>query len=121
MSTPLENQSAVAIPAQVMSAPSTVAGTVPVNPPAGFYDDGAGRQRWFDGAAFTDLYQPAPASLQAQSSGPMTSGSLKVKREVVYNREQKGHSIIKHVLLGGFALWIPTIYYAVSPNHYFHA
>lgn len=38
-----------------------------------------------------------------------------------YVRQQKGHSLIKHLLLGWIALYIPTIYYAVSPNHYFHA
>jgi hypothetical protein len=54
-------------------------------------------------------------------TGPMTSGNLNVKREVVYTRPQKGHSIIFHILLGGFVLWIPSIYFAVSPNHYYHA
>ncbi|MGW6366955.1 hypothetical protein ACWFOB_23120 [Bacillus subtilis] len=39
---------------------------------------------------------------------------------IVRNRQQTGHSIIKHLCLGWLALWIPTIYYAVSPNHYFH-
>ena len=41
-----------------------------------------------------------------------------------YVRIQKGHSVLLHVLLAfftmGFSL-IWTIYYAVSPNHYFHA
>ncbi|MEV0360247.1 hypothetical protein AB0H71_29740 [Nocardia sp. NPDC050697] len=40
--------------------------------------------------------------------------------QIVRNRQQTGHSIIKHLFLGIFVLWIPTIYYAVSPNHYFH-
>lgn len=38
----------------------------------------------------------------------------------VYTREQKGHSLVLHILLGGMVLWIPTIYYAISPRHYFH-
>lgn len=38
-----------------------------------------------------------------------------------YVRHQKGHSLILHLLFGGVVLWIPTIYFAVSPNHYFHA
>ena len=38
----------------------------------------------------------------------------------VYTREQKGHSIVLHLLLGAVVLWIPTIYFAVSPRHYFH-
>lgn len=39
----------------------------------------------------------------------------------VYVRSQKGHSIILHVLFGWIVLWIPTIYFSVSPNHYWHA
>lgn len=37
-----------------------------------------------------------------------------------YVRQQTGHSLIKHLLLGWMVLYIPTIYYAFSPNHYFH-
>lgn len=37
-----------------------------------------------------------------------------------YVRNQTGHSIVKHVLLGWLLLWIPAIYYTVSPNHYWH-
>jgi len=29
-------------------------------PAAGYYDDGAGRQRWWDGTNWTDQYQDAP-------------------------------------------------------------
>lgn len=39
----------------------------------------------------------------------------------VYNREQKGHSLTKHLLFGWVVLWIPTIYYAFSPRHFWHA
>jgi hypothetical protein len=38
-----------------------------------------------------------------------------------YTREQKGHSLIAHLLLGWVVLYIPTIYFAVSPRHFFHA
>ena len=37
-----------------------------------------------------------------------------------YVRTQKGHSLTLHLLLGAFVLWIPAIYYTVSPNHYWH-
>lgn len=37
-----------------------------------------------------------------------------------YVREQKGHSLTKHLLLGVFVLWIPAIYFSFSPNHYWH-
>jgi hypothetical protein len=53
--------------------------------------------------------------------GPMTGHNLDVKREVVYNRQQKGHSIILHSLLGIMILWVNVIYISVSPNHYWHA
>ena len=37
-----------------------------------------------------------------------------------YVRVQKGHSLVLHLLFGGILLYIPTIYFAVSPNHYWH-
>ena len=52
----------------------------------------------------------------------MTSSRLKVKREVIYNREQKGHSLTKWILLSFLGLpIINLVYYSVSPNHYWHA
>jgi uncharacterized membrane protein YvbJ len=33
---------------------------------------------------------------------------------------KKGHSIILWVIFGGFVLWIPAIYFTISPNHYWH-
>ena len=38
-----------------------------------------------------------------------------------YTRQQKGHSLTAHLLLGWAVLYIPTIYYSISPNHYWHA
>ena len=35
-----------------------------------------------------------------------------------YVRQQTAHSITKHLLLGRIVCFIPTIYYAISPNHY---
>jgi len=32
------------------------------NPQAGYYDDGSGRQRWWDGAQWTDNYQEPQAA-----------------------------------------------------------
>ena len=37
-----------------------------------------------------------------------------------YVREQKGHSIVKHVILGCCCLWINVLYISLSPNHYWH-
>lgn len=39
---------------------------------------------------------------------------------VVYNRQQKGHSLVKHLLLGWMLCYIPTLYFAFSKNHFFH-
>jgi hypothetical protein len=50
-----------------------------------------------------------------------TNADLNNPGTVVYNRQQKGHSLVLHILFGGLLAYIPTIYYAVSPNHYFHA
>lgn len=108
------------------STPTTPA-TAPGGPPAGWYDDTTtpGRQRWYDGAIWTDHYQTpaAPAALvqPVHVTGPATAASLNVKREVIYNRQQKGHSVIVHAFLGIFCLWINCIYITVSPNHYWHA
>lgn len=45
-----------------------------------------------------------------------------VRKDVSYVRQQKGHSLLLHLLLiGPFTLWIPAIYYTASPNHYWHA
>lgn len=49
------------------------------------------------------------------------SETLKGRDKAVYTRQQKGHSLTKHLLFGWLLLWIPTIYYSVSKNHYWHA
>lgn len=35
-------------------------------------------------------------------------------------RNQRGHSLTKHLLFGWIVLYVPTIYYAISKDHYFH-
>jgi hypothetical protein len=52
---------------------------------------------------------------------PAMSDGLARKNEVSYVRQQKGHSIILHLLLGVFILWINVIVITVSKNHYWHA
>lgn len=40
---------------------------------------------------------------------------------MVYNRQQKGHSMLLHLfIVGPFTLWIPMVYISVSPNHFWH-
>jgi hypothetical protein len=87
-------------------------------PPAGWYDDGSGRQRWFDGNQWTDHFTPAAA----HTTGPMTAAALNVNRQVSYVRQQQGHSIILHIFLAFVIVGFFTIpYYSLSPNHYWHA
>jgi len=65
----------------------------------------------------------ATASVQVPAPVPAVNHvAVKQSRDKAqYTRQQTGHSVIKHALLGMFVLWIPTIYYAASPNHYWHA
>lgn len=99
----------------------------PQPPPAGWYDTGDGRLRWYDGFRWTDHYQVNPvASVQTMPApqhraGPMTAASLNVRRDVSYVRNQTGHSLIKHLLLGWLVGYLNVIYISVSPNHYWHA
>lgn len=96
----------------------------PAGPPAGWYDanDGSGRQRWFDGSSWTDHYQSAPQQpVQVTVAAPVQTESKKARDKAVYTRQQKGHSLILHLTLGALVLWIPAIYYSISPNHYWHA
>ena len=37
-----------------------------------------------------------------------------------YHIPRKGHSLLLHLLFGGFVLWIPAIYYTCSKKHYWH-
>ena len=105
---------------------STTIGQVTAPVPAGWYPDAEGNQRWWDGQHWTEhvVQTPHPVSATQNSHGPMTSASMNVNRQVYYNRQQKGHSVIAHtilaVLTAGISL-IWTIYFAVSPNHFFHA
>lgn len=48
--------------------------------------------------------------------------NLRGKDKALYTRQQKGHSIIKHIFLCFFGVGLFTIpYYSLSPNHYWHA
>ena len=103
--------------------------TTPSGPPAGWYDakDGSSRQQWFDGIAWTDHFRSKPVGTvpqqptQATVAAPVLTDPRKARDKAQYVRQQRGHSIIKHVLLGTFILWINVIYISASPNHYWHA
>jgi hypothetical protein len=44
----------------------------------------------------------------------------KARDKAVYTRQQKGHSLTLFLLLDWITLYMRTIYYSVSPNHYWH-
>ena len=47
--------------------------------------------------------------------------TVKQKGNIQYTREQKGHSLIKHILLIFVGVGFFTIpYISLSPNHYWH-
>lgn len=43
--------------------------------PAGWYDDGSGRQRWWDGSQWTESYAPAGDDVPADDSSPSVPGA----------------------------------------------
>ena len=86
-------------------------------PEAGWYPDHTGHLRWWDGQQWGPYAPPQQAPVQYVEYAGRTANRMPVS----YNRQQTGHSLTKHLLFGWLLLYIPTIYYAVSPNHYFHA
>jgi hypothetical protein len=95
--------------------------------PGWYLDHQSGMNRYWDGHQWTSHTAPLPAQGYApqgyapQGYVPVQPNVRQSRDRAQYVRQQTGHSIIKHVLFGWALLWIPTIYYAVSPNHYFHA
>lgn len=52
----------------------------------------------------------------------MSDDNLRGKDKAVYVRQQKGHSLILHILLLFVGVGIFTIpYISISKNHYWHA
>ncbi|MGG7508812.1 DUF2510 domain-containing protein [Plantibacter sp. YIM 135249] len=49
--------------------------------PAGWYDDGSGRQRWWDGAQWTNDYAPAPPTQPPAPVAPQPVVAAQVKYE----------------------------------------
>lgn len=60
-------------------------------------------------------------STPAQPAQVEYAGRTANRMPVSYTRQQQGHSLTKHLLLGWILLWIPAIYYSISPNHYWRA
>ena len=86
--------------------------------PAGWYDDGSGRQRYWDGQQWT-VYAPEPAA----PPFPPSAGRTANRMPVSYTRQQQGHSLTLWIILSLLfvipVIWL--IYFSVSPNHFWHA
>jgi len=52
---------------------------------AGWYDDGSGRQRWWDGSGWTDQYQDTPSAPDAASpnAGGISGAISRIQAEAV--------------------------------------
>lgn len=85
--------------------------------PAGWYPDGSGAMRWWDGEHWGPMAPTAPPPQQVVYGG-RTANQMPVS----YTRPQKGHSITVWIILSLFLVFpvIGLIYYSVSPNHYWH-
>lgn len=60
---------------------------------------------------------PVSASQHVSAQKPVKQARDKAQ----YVRQQRGHSlIVQFCLVGVFTLWIVPLYYAFSPNHYYH-
>ena len=51
----------------------------------------------------------------------MSDQSKRARDGAQYVRQQKPHSLTKHLLLGVFVLWINVLILSLSPNHYWTA
>ena len=66
-------------------------------------------------------YEPVPAAAAVPLQVVVKQdGSRRARDGAQYVRRQNGHSLTLHLLFGAFVLWIPTIYYTLSPRHYWH-
>lgn len=53
---------------------------------------------------------------------PTNNGALKGRDNAIYVRQQKGHSLLLHIILLFFGVGLFTIpYICLSKNHYWHA
>jgi hypothetical protein len=73
-------------------------------------------------AAPEPIERPEWPEMASQTARDMSKPVKQSRDRAQYVRQQKGHSLILHLfLIGPVTLWIPAIYYSVSPNHFWHA
>lgn len=74
--------------------------TTSMTTPAGWYDDGSGRQRYWDGAQWTEHFAPIASPVQVVTNTPVV-----VERGKVYKTSHGFHLIMSLITLG---MWIPV-------------
>lgn len=75
----------------------------------GWYDDGTGRQRWFDGNMWTNHYADQQRATRVQQSAAMQAQyvpqQVVVNRQKVYKTSHGFHLLMSIFTLG---LWLPV-------------
>lgn len=69
----------------------------------GWYDDGTGRQRWFDGTAWTNQYADQQQAQPVYMSAPGTT--VVVPHQKMYKTSHGFHLVMSLITLG---LWLPV-------------
>lgn len=77
--------------------------------PAGWYDDGSGRQRWWDGTQWTEDYAPGHAAPPPATSEPVTSAYLASAPATPTATPILGFIGLGLAVLGTLLAFIPTI------------
>ncbi len=83
--------------------------------PPGWYDDGSGRQRWWDGSSWTELFAPHPSAAVAQVS-PAVSGPRKMSRRDLWWGLGGGAAVLVAAAVTASVLLLPGLGSGESPG-----